>query len=113
MYQIKIPIIKVSSNQYYAGKHWTVRAKHKDNYKSLCLPFKKLDFIDKKVDISMEFFYKSRALDSSNNSAMFKMIEDCLVEYGVIKDDTYKNVGWVSMKSSKTKDQDHCIVTIK
>lgn len=115
IYQIKLPIIKVSANQYYAGKHFSVRKKHKDSYKRLTSVFKNYEPIDCKVDIQIEFFYKTRCLDSSNNSAMFKMIEDCLVEHGILKDDTVKYVGWVSMKSTKDKTatEDYCIITIK
>ena len=114
MYKIKIPIIKVSANQYYSGKHWSVRAKHKSNYLKLCNGFKDLEPVDCKVDIAMEFFYKTRALDSSNNSAMFKMIEDTLVKFGVFKDDNINYVGWCAMKSTKDKKakEDYCIVTI-
>lgn len=116
IYQIKLdPIIKVSANQYYAGRHFSVRKKHKDGYKIITNGFKNYKPIDCMVDISIEFFYKTRALDSSNNSAMFKMIEDCLVEHGVLKDDTIKYVGWVSMKSTKDKtaNNDYAVITIK
>jgi len=59
--------------------------------------------INYKVNIHFNFYFKGRLLDSSNCSYMAKMIEDCLVHYGVIKDDTTKYVGRFSLESHKGK----------
>ncbi len=116
MQQIKIEnIIKVSSNKIYAGAHWRERSKLKENYLWLTKsPFKKLKPVSGKVDLDFQFFFASRALDSSNLGYMAKMIEDCLVTYGILQDDSIKYVGQISLESfkSKEKDQDYCILTL-
>ena len=112
MIEIKLPIIKISTNAYYAGKHFMVRKKHKDSYIQLTNGFKKYSLINEKVDLDFKFYFKSRALDSSNCSAMVKLYEDCLVKHGVLKDDTIKYVGKVSMESLKGND-DYVVITIK
>jgi hypothetical protein len=116
MQQIKIEnIIKVSSNKIYAGAHWRERSKLKESYLWLTKsPFKKLKPVNGKVDLDFQFFFASRPLDSSNLGYMAKMIEDCLVTYGILQDDSIKYVGQISLESfkSKEKDQDYCILTL-
>lgn len=116
MKEIRIDnIIKVSSNEIYAGKHWTARKKLKDSYLWLTAgPFKKLQPVKEKVDLDFKFYWGSRALDSSNCSYLCKVLEDCLVYYKILQDDTIKFVGKVSMESSKSKDKavDYCVITI-
>ena len=115
IYTIKVPIIKISTNAYYSGKHWTVRKKHKDKYILLTNMFKKYAFIPDKVDLDFDFYFNTRALDSSNCSAMVKLLEDCIVKHGILKDDNINYVGKVSMKSTKDKSakKDYVIITIK
>ncbi len=109
-------IVKISTNAIYAGTHWTKRKKLKDSYLWLTKgPFKLLKPAEGKVDIDFTFFWAGRALDSSNVSFLVKMLEDCLVEYGIIKDDTIKHVGRVSMESKKSKSGsrgDYCVINI-
>ena len=116
MQQIKIEnIIKVSSNKIYAGAHWRERSKLKESYLWLTKsPFKKLKPVNGKVDLDFQFFFASRPLDSSNLGYMAKMIEDCLVTYEILQDDSIKYVGRISLESSKSKekDQDYCILTL-
>ena len=105
---ITIPLHwKISTNEIYAGKHWTKRSDHKKNYRDAYIQtLKKLGEFKEQVDISFYFKFKSRALDSSNCGYMAKLLEDCLVKARVIENDSPKYVGWVSMKSSKgTKDE--------
>lgn len=111
MQEITIPIIKVSSNTIYAGKHWTFRKKLKDDYLFLTNKFKELQPYNEKINIDFKFYFKSRALDSSNCSFMVKMIEDCLTHYKVIKDDTIKYIGRISIESLKG-DCDFCKITL-
>ena len=115
IYEIKLPIIKVSLNKYYEGTHFSIRKKHKDNYVVLTNGFKSYKPIDCKVDIDMDFYYKTRALDSSNNAGMFKLIEDCIVKHGILKDDNINFVGRVAMEShkDKTASEDYVVITIK
>lgn len=116
MQEVKIEnIVKVSSNEIYAGKHWTARKKLKDSYLWLTVgPFKKLNPVREKVDLDFKFYWGSRALDSSNCSYLCKVLEDCLVHHKILQDDTIKFVGKVSMESfkSNSKDQDYCVLTI-
>ena len=104
-------LIKVSSNQIYAGMHWRGRHKLKNDYLFLTNSFKDLEAIEGKVDLDFKFYFKKNALDSSNCSYLAKVIEDCLVHHKVLKGDTIKYVGKVSMESFKTVDNDYCIIT--
>ena len=108
-------ILKMSTNKIYAGIHYRTRTKHKENYRLITKTiFNKLEPIEGKVDLSFTFYFAKNALDSSNCSYMAKMIEDCLVEYGVLKDDTIKYVGKFSVTSfkSENKEKDYCILEI-
>ena len=104
---------KISLNEYYSGKHWSVRSGHKTNYRDAYVgKLKELRKFENKVDIEFDFTFKSRALDSSNCSAMVKLLEDCMVKAGVIQNDSPKFVGWISMKSMKGL-KDSVTITIK
>lgn len=104
--------LKISTNKIYAGTHWTYRNKVKQDYLTWFLSYKnKIPKFDYKVNLSFKFYFKKRGYDSSNLSYMIKIIEDCLVKYGIFKDDTRKYVGCVSMESLKGK-QDFCELTI-
>lgn len=108
-------IFKQSANQIYSGVHWSKRKKIKDAYLFLTrAPFAKLKKIEGKVDLQFDFFWSGRALDSSNCFFMAKMIEDCLVEHGILQDDTTKFVGKITIQShkSKFKDNDYCVIKI-
>jgi hypothetical protein len=104
---------KVSTNEIYAGKHWRARQKMKENYLWLtCNEIKKLQPVSGKVDLDFTFHFKSRPIDSSNTAYMAKLIEDCLIHHGILKNDDIKCVGKVILESKKS-DQDLCILEIK
>lgn len=108
-------IIKVSSNKIYAGMHWRNRAKMKENYKLLLYnDLIKIKPIKHKVNLDFKFYWKGKALDSSNCSYMAKMIEDCLVEKNILSNDSIKEVGEISMESLKAgkNENDYCILEI-
>ena len=108
-----LPIIKVSTNEIYAGVHWRKRRKIKQDY--LLVTRSKIRSIPKiegKVNLSFSFYFKSRPLDSSNCSFMAKMIEDCLVGNGILKDDSIKHVGKISIESYKGTE-DYCKMKIE
>ena len=108
-------IIKVSSNKIYAGMHWRNRAKMKENYKLLLYnDLIKIKPIKHKVNLDFKFYWKGKALDSSNCSYMAKMIEDCLVERKILSNDSIKEVGEISMESLKAgkNENDYCILEI-
>jgi len=102
---------KISTNAIYSGVNWTVRKKHKEDFLWLTIHFKQLEKISGKVDIDFNFFFKKVALDSSNCSYLAKMLEDCLVGYGVIQGDSPKFVRKISMQSQKG-EKDFCEITI-
>jgi hypothetical protein len=104
---------KVSTNKYYSGMHWTKRNKLKDMYLfEVKSKIREIQKIDNPVNIEFYFFFKSRALDSSNCSIMGKMIEDSLVKIGILNDDTYKHVRKVSYTSNKG-EKDYVDIIIK
>ena len=108
-------IIKVSSNKIYAGEHWRKRAKMKEDYFWITkVPFKKLAPIKEKVNLDFVFYFSGRLLDSSNCSYAAKILEDCLVAHGVLKDDTTKQIGRVSLESRKSEEKkaDWCLIEI-
>ena len=100
--KVDIPY-KVSTNKIYAGTHWRTRAKHKEQMLEVFKDMKAKPY-DCVVDLHMDFHLKGRALDSSNCSYMFKIIEDCLVKSGYITNDTIKYVRRVSMESYKAEE---------
>lgn len=97
--QKKVPI-KVSTNAIYSWIHWSIRTHIADWYHRLtkedCLEF---ETITQKVDLKMDFYFRTRYLDSSNCSFMWKMIEDSLVNNKLLKDDTNKYVWKFSCES--------------
>ena len=114
--EIKIDILKVSSNKIYAGIHYRTRKKLKDDYLLLTKKlFKSLKSVKGKVNLDFTFYFAGRTLDSSNCSFMAKMLEDCLVTYGVLANDTIEFVGKVSLEAIKIKDKkinDYCIIKV-
>lgn len=110
-FTIQIPK-KISTNSIYAGVHWTKRKAFKDlMILSTCAQFKDATKHDCRVNLSFIFTFKNRPLDSSNCSYMAKVIEDCMVHYGILKDDTIKSVKSVTYESQKG-DRDECTVAI-
>jgi hypothetical protein len=103
-FTIELPI-KISTNKIYAGIHWTTRNKHKESFYYEVLRNKK--YIAKPqnypLELTFNFVFKSRPLDSSNCSYMAKMIEDSLVKIGIIPDDTIKYIKSVKYISKKDK----------
>jgi hypothetical protein len=78
-----------SLNKIYAGKHWAVRKKYKDDYKKHCL--EALQKYDKFTCEGIEFHisYNSR-LDIDNGILVSKFLADTLVSEGIIPDDNPK-----------------------
>ena len=92
---------KLSTNNIYAGVHWSVRKKHKDlfiwGFIEIASKIKPVD----KCDLEFEFEFKSKPLDCDNCSYMVKLLIDCLRHYGKIKDDTLDYVGSIKITSRK------------
>lgn len=108
--EIDLPF-KVSSNLIYSGKHWSERAKLKDQMIWAMFGLKKLKAVDV-CEIEFEFKFKKNPLDCDNCSYLSKMILDCLVHYKILKDDNYKIVNKISLSSEKG-DKDSVKITIK
>lgn len=80
--------IDVSLNKFFAGKHWTIRNKIKDQFHVLFaqLLSKKYNMIDK-YSVTLE--YNSR-LDPTNTIILIKIAEDYLRHINILTDDTKK-----------------------
>lgn len=104
MLTFTMDIIKVSTNSIYAGKHWAVRDKYKNDYLMLVKSLRLTTKIKNTCSITFEFLLKGKLLDCSNCSFMGKMIEDALVKVGVLQNDTpefVKSVTYISKKGTK------------
>lgn len=91
-----VPCTHVSTNTIYSGKHFRERKKDKEyiaDHFSLS-PARRIKPFNKPVNLKfIPVIGKGvRAFDSSNYSYGAKMLEDCLVKYGILEDDTNKFV---------------------
>jgi hypothetical protein len=104
MPQIKLKMVqKASTNQIYAGSHWSHRKLVKDTYYYEVLANKKHFIKPQELPVTLHFYFtfKSRALDASNCGYMAKAIEDAMKKIGVIPDDSPKYVRGVCLYSEK------------
>lgn len=121
--EIRIEIdedLKFSLNKVWWGCHFSVRSRFRNNWhdeiENKSSHIDKIEWICK---LEFRFFFKTRYLDSSNCSAMAKMIEDGLVEHWVIKWDTNLHVQSVYLesvllepKAKKNLKSDYVIISI-
>lgn len=102
MLHITIPVPeKVSSNAIYSGMHWAKRKALADLYHNSLIEYRNERITDYPVTLSFIFNWKSRALDCSNTFFCAKLLEDALVQMGVLKDDSPQYVFEVSVISQK------------
>jgi Holliday junction resolvase RusA-like endonuclease len=101
-----------SLNKIYAGKHWAIRKKYKDDYKKECI--KELEKHDPFTceTFRLDIRYNSR-LDIDNGILVSKFLADTLVSLGVVKDDSPKYYDKVSITYEKTIEKDSYLVTIR
>ena len=94
---------KISTNAIYAGIHWNTRHKQSLLYHRALLPHrtKRIDKEAYPVDLHFIFTFKKQPLDCSNCTYMVKLLEDGLIEHGIIKDDKPNYVGSITIFSSK------------
>lgn len=113
MIDITFPIPeKVSMNKIYAGFHWSKRKKLADLYHSYMLAFRKEKVVSYPVDITYEYTFKSKPLDSLNCALVSKMIEDGMVGCGILKGDDPVHVRSSTLSSKKgDRDEVHIIIT--
>ena len=110
--EIKLRLPKPPSlNKIYAGKHWAVRKKYKDDYKAICT--EALAHYDKftcegfRLDIS----YRSR-LDIDNGILVSKFLADTLVALEVVKDDNPKYYDKVTICYDESLEKDTYLVKL-
>lgn len=101
-----------SLNKIYAGKHWAVRKKYKDDYKKECQ--KQLEKLDDFICDRIQFFitYNSR-LDIDNGILVSKFLADTLVSEGIIPDDNPKHYDRVTLKYDLGLPKNTYLVKIK
>ena len=101
-----------SLNKIYAGKHWAVRKKYKDDYKKECQ--KQLEKLDNFVCDRIQFFitYNSR-LDIDNGILVSKFLADTLVSEGIIPDDNPKYYDKVTLEYDLGLPKNTYLVKIK
>lgn len=92
----------MSTNKTYEGKHWSYRAKSKNEmYQLVRLQTKFV--IDKPSEIDYIFYWTGRVLDSDNNSIIGKMITDILTN----GNDGYNQIVKVSYSSKKSETKEN------
>lgn len=96
MIKIHIPLegLKISTNKFYAGLHWSKRKEVKDGFLDLagsfCRGIPKIESYP--VEIEYKFFFRSRPLDSLNTSIMAKILEDAFRAIGILEEDDAAHV---------------------
>ena len=100
-----------SLNKIYAGKHWAVRKKYKDDYKKICAEA----LCEYDSFVAEEFYfdisYNSR-LDIDNGILVSKFLADTLVSEGIVKDDSPKYYKKVSIRYDQDLPKNTYIVNI-
>jgi Holliday junction resolvase RusA-like endonuclease len=101
-----------SLNAYYAGKHWAIRKKHKDEYSKCCKEeLERYDhFTFNSYEISIR--YNSRH-DVDNIILVSKFLSDTLVAQGMVKDDGNKYYKRLDIKIDKELPKDSFLVKVK
>lgn len=101
-----------SLNAYYAGKHWAIRKKHKDEYSKYCKEeLERYDhFTFNYYEISIR--YNSRH-DVDNIILVSKFLSDTLVAQGMVKDDGNKYYKRLDIKIDKELPKDGFLVKVK
>lgn len=100
-----------SLNKIYAGKHWAVRKKYKDDYKKICA--EALSEYDSFVaeEFYFDISYHSR-LDIDNGILVSKFLADTLVSEGIVQDDSPKYYKKVSIRYDQDLPKNTYIVNI-
>lgn len=100
-----------SLNKIYAGKHWAVRKKYKDDYKKICA-----DALCKYDSFVAEEFYfdisYNSRLDIDNGILVSKFLADTLVSEGIVQDDSPKYYKKVSIRYEPDLPKNTYIVNI-
>jgi len=107
---------KVSTNAYYRMHYKSRSPLHESYYYAAQEALEDIEFeiAEFPVVIKYTFALKGNLLDSSNLSAMVKMIEDGFVHGGLMPDDSNKYVSYTMQGCRKCKkdEEAHCVVEI-
>jgi hypothetical protein len=100
-----------SLNKLYAGQHWGVRKKYKDDYKAECI--KVLEEYDPFTAEGFWIYirYNSR-LDIDNGILVSKFLADSIVSHGIIEDDSPKYFKQVKIRYDENLPKKTYIVDI-
>lgn len=115
-----IPFIGPSTNQMYAGQHWSQRKRHKDQalkavFEALAEEGKHLvRFVEPvSIVVSPQLGKGKRSFDVSNYSYTYKLIEDALVKRKILMDDTPEFVREVIYTAPVRGTKTGIFITIK
>lgn len=113
MINIKMPLPeKVSTNDIYAGVHWSKRKLLANTYHLSLIEHRSFKVKDYPVDITYIFSFKGKLLDCDNCSYMAKLLKDGLRAWEIIEDDSPQFVQSVTLISQKgKKDEVEIIIT--
>ena len=101
-----------SLNAYYAGKHWAIRKKHKDEYSKKCKEeIEKFDYFTFE-SYEIHISYNSRH-DVDNVILVSKFLSDTLVSMGMVKDDGNKYYKRLNIIIDKELPKDSFLVKVK
>lgn len=111
--EIKLTLPKPPSlNMIYAGKHWAIRKKYKDDYKKICIEaLKNYDPFTCET-FRMDIRYNSR-MDIDNGILVSKFLADTLVSEGIVKDDSPKYYDQVKITYDKSIEKNTYVVTLR
>jgi hypothetical protein len=108
-----------STNQMYAGQHWSARTRHKNNalkavFEALVEQGAHLVRFVEPVAIVVEpkLGKGKRAFDVSNYSYTYKLIEDALVKRKILADDSPEFVREVKYVSPVRSDKTGILISI-
>lgn len=102
--------VDISLNKFFAGKHWTIRNKIKDQFHILFggLLNKKYKKVDK---YHVSLVYNSR-LDPTNTIILIKIAEDYLRHIDVLTDDTKKYCKQVTITPDESMGKKNYKLTV-
>jgi hypothetical protein len=95
---------KVSTNAIYAGMHWAKRKRLADLYHRALIEHR-LTRIPTPANLTFTFTFKGKLLDCTNVAFMAKLLEDGMVQWGILPGDAPDQVASVKLRVLKgTKD---------
>lgn len=118
MITLTIPLTAPSLNKWYAGGHWSIRKKTATLWHTeviwACKLAKIKPIIKFPVKITTHSFFKTkRRRDVSNTATAPKLIEDGLVEAGIMPDDNLEYVVSHTLLMTIGHDKNETVITIE